>query len=519
MTNAALDDEVVAVDRLRARGVRKSFGQATVLGGVDLTLRRGRVDGLIGRNGAGKSTLVNVLTGRLAADVLELEIDGEPAHVRGPSDALACGVVAVPQELVMPMDMTVSEVVTFGAEPRRMGVLDLRRALREVRELLDSMGLEIDPATRVSDLPVSWQRVVTVAQALYRRARVLILDEPTAAMNAEDCARVLEVVRRVRDRGLAVLYISHRFDEVEQLCDRVTVMADGLVVDVLEGAAVTHDRLVRAITGSETTAKRVRRAPKMGTGVGAELCASELSGHSVASVDLTVRPGELVGLAGLPGSGVEEIFQLLAGRARPDAGTVTIGNDNITSAGRAARLGVALLPASRADASLPGERVLENLSLPALRRLSGPFGFVTVSWLRHGVADVSRRLSLAPVAERRMGELSGGNQQRVLVGAKLLAAPRYLLLEDPTVGVDVAARAELHQLLWSLADEGMGLVVGSSDGEELIDLCDRVVAVRRGRTVAEWDAGDVTEQELMTAITGSGAGIGALAGPQERNQR
>nr|WP_246286229.1 sugar ABC transporter ATP-binding protein [Microbacterium pseudoresistens] len=507
-----MDDDVVL---LRAHGVRKSFGPVTVLDGVDLTLRAGRVDGLIGRNGAGKSTLVNVLTGRLPADEIELEVGGRRVDAHGPADALAAGIVAVPQELVMPMDMTVVEVVTFGAEPRRFGVLDLRRASREVRALFESMGLDIDPHARVSDLPVSWQRVVMVAQALHRRARVLILDEPTAAMNAEDCTRVLDVVRKVRNRGLAVLYISHRFDEVEDVCDRVTAMADGSVIDVLEAGEVTHARLVAAITGSDEPAQRGERRPGTVRADSPVLRMKAVTAPRVDEVDLVVRPGEIVGLAGLPGSGIGEVFQLISGRARLDEGSIHVGERAVTSPRRAGRLGIELLPASRADASLPGEPVLENLGLPALRRLSGALGFTTVPRLRRGVADVVRRLSLAPVVERRMWQLSGGNQQRVLVGAKLLAEPRFLLLEDPTVGVDVAARAELHQLLWSLADGGMGLVVGSSDVDELRELCDRIVAMRRGRIVAEWPAGGVTEQELLTAVTGSGVGKAAGTGTQK----
>lgn len=499
---------------LRVTGVRKTFGHALVLDDVELTLERGRVDGLIGRNGAGKSTLVNVLTGRLGADAVTMQVDGETVDLHGPADALAVGIVAVPQELVMPMDMTVVEVVTFGAEPRRAGVLDLRRADRDVQDLLASMGLDIDIRARVRDLPVSLQKIVMVAQALHRRARVLILDEPTAAMNAEDCERVLAVVRRLRDRGLAVLFISHRFDEVEELCDRVTAMADGRVISVMERGEVTHGGLVRAITGSEVSTERVLRA---GSGIreGAPLRAEALSGGRLRGLELEVRPGEIVGLAGLPGSGVEDVFQLMAGHARPDAGAVALGERSFASPGAAHRLGVALLPASRADASLPSESVLDNLSLPALDRFSRA-GVVTASGVRRRVAEVVDRLSLRPVVERLMWQLSGGNQQRVLVGAKLLAEPRFLLLEDPTVGVDVGARAELHELLWRLADDGMGLLVGSSDPEELLGLCDRIVAIRRGRVVVAWPARDVTEHDLLKAITGSGDGTLADA-IDERN--
>ncbi|MFC5676854.1 sugar ABC transporter ATP-binding protein [Aeromicrobium endophyticum] len=491
-------------EALRADGVTKRYGPALVLDRASLTLVGGRVDGLIGRNGAGKSTFVNVLTGRVGADGGSVAVAGAELELKGPAEALAAGIVAVPQELVMPMDMTVTEVVTFGAEPSRGVLLAPRAAERHVRALFESLGLDLDVRRRVRELPVSWQKVVLLAQALHRDARILILDEPTAAMNAEDCERVMTVVRRLRERGLAILYISHRFDEVEALCDRVTAMADGQVIDVMEQGEVTHDRLVRAITGPEVVATRPTRAsaPRALRDSPVSLTATNLSGARLDGVDIEVVAGEILGVAGLPGSGAEEVFAQLAGRQRPRGGSVEVGGEPLTTAASANRLGVSLLPASRASASLPSEPVIENLVLPALRRV-GRHGFMTVPASRRRAAAIIDRLSLRPVADRLLGQLSGGNQQRVLVGAKLLAEPRFLLLEDPTVGVDVAARAELHTLLWSLADEGLGLVVGSSDAEELLELCDRIVVLRRGRIVASWSAAEATEYALIGAMTGS----------------
>ncbi|CAN5517641.1 sugar ABC transporter ATP-binding protein [soil metagenome] len=493
----------LAAVQLRAEGLTKTYGPVTVLKDASISLEGGRVDGLIGRNGAGKSTLVNVLTGRTPADSGTVFIDGVPLEITGPQSALAAGIVAVPQELVMPADMSVTEVVTFGAEPGWGGFLSLGRARRRVLDLLESMGLDIDVSTRVRDLPVSLQKVVLVAQALHRDARVLILDEPTAAMNHEDCDRVLDVVRRLRENGLAILYISHRFDEVEEVCDRVTAMADGRVIDVMEPGEVTHSRLVAAITGAERDLVRPARSREARVHEGDSLVATGLAGGRLRGIDITVAPGELVGIAGLPGSGVEDVFQQLAARQKT-GGTIRIGGARITSAYDASRAGVSLLPASRLSASLPSEPVLENLALPALGRFAR-WGFITVAACRRGAASVIERLSLRPVSERQMAQLSGGNQQRVLVGARLLAKPKFLLLEDPTVGVDIAARAELHELLWSLADEGMGLLVGSSDPEELIGLCDRIVVLRRGNVVADRGAEATTEQELVAEITGSGA--------------
>ncbi|MDQ8043525.1 MAG: sugar ABC transporter ATP-binding protein [Solirubrobacteraceae bacterium] len=495
---------------LAARGIVKRYGDATVLRGVDLDMAGGRVDGLVGRNGAGKSTLVGVLTGRVQSDGGTVLADGAELDIRKPADALAAGIVAVPQELVMPMDMSVAEVVTFGAEPKRRGLLSLRSERRQVQELMDGLGLDLDITAPVGSLPVSWQKVVLLAQALHRQARYLILDEPTAAMNAEDCERVLAVVRRLRERGLAILYISHRFDEVAALCDRVTAMADGQVTEIMEGAEVTQERLVASITGSDEPATDVRRR-RTQTARGykgrSDASAPNLRAHGIVSgrvrgLDLEVRPGQVIGIAGLPGSGVEDVFSMLSGHLRPTAGEVTVGDGTLGSVGAAQRLGVGFLPASRASASLPSEPVVENLVLPALRQCSTTGGLITTARGHQQAATVVERLSLGPVVHRRMGQLSGGNQQRVLVGAKLLASPKFLLLEDPTVGVDVAARAELHELLWSLAGEGIGFLVGSTDPEELLELCDHIHVLRRGELVASWPAAEASEYALVAAMTG-----------------
>lgn len=495
---------------LEARGLVKRYGEAVVVDRVDLDLEWGRVDGLVGSNGAGKSTLVNLLTGRVGADAGAVQVEGRAIQLGSPSQALAVGIVAVPQELVMPIEMSVTEVVTFGAEPGRAGFLSLRRARDRVRSIFASLELEVDPGAPVASLPVSYQKVVLLAQALHREARVLLLDEPTAAMGSEDSERVLDTVRRLRQQGLAILYISHRFDEVEALCDRVTAMADGRVTETMSGAEISHDRLVASITGAtgEEGAAAPRQAPlaterpaSAGRLRGAGIAAGALRG-----IDLEVEAGEIVGLAGLPGSGVQEAFEVLAGQRRPGEGKVTIDGREIRSAAAAARLGVAFLPASRARAAMPSEPVIENLMLPALGRCSR-HGLVTLGDARGRVAPVVDGLSLRPVADRRMGQLSGGNQQRALVAGRLLAEPRFLLLEDPTVGVDVAARAELHELVRRLADEGFGCLVGSSEPDELLELCDRVLVLRRGVVVATAVAEELSEYGLVSAMTGDGTPV------------
>jgi ABC-type sugar transport system ATPase subunit len=498
---------------LDARGVGKRYGDATVLADVDLALRAGSVHGLIGRNGAGKSTMVGILTGRHGADDGELRRDGRPVSFGSPRAAAAAGVAAVAQEIVLPMDMSVAEVVTLGSEPRRAGFIRRGSERAAVRAVLGSLQLDLDLDTPVRKLPVSWQKVVLVAQTLHRDASVIALDEPTSAMNAEDAARVEQLVHALRDRGVAVLYISHRLDEVERLCDEVTVLRDGRKVATLLGDEIAQQQLMEIMMGEDAATPAAPPASVGAAAADPDAARLRLDAVSVGCLkefSLDVTPGALIGVAGLPGSGVEEVFGLLAGRLRPTRGTVTVGGRRITSVRSATHNGVSFLPASRRSVILGEEGVVDNMVLACLPAC-GRASFVTRARARTFVEPVVQRLSLSPVIGRRMGQLSGGNQQRALVGGRLLARPRFLVLEDPTVGVDVAARADLHALLRELAEEGLGCVLGSTDPKELAELCDEVLVVRGGRQVASLRGAEATEYAVTAAMTTAGTHNAAAA--------
>jgi len=492
---------------LVGRGLSKTYGGEQALAAVDLEIEGGRVHGVIGRNGAGKSTLVKLLTGRERPDAGEVIVNGSAMSFRSVRDGADAGIVAVPQELVTPAAMSVREVITLGAEPRAAGFVR-RRAERQVvsavlREL-DADYIDID--AEVASLPLSWQRIVLVAQFVHREAQVIFLDEPTAAMNAEDAERVNHLVRRLRERGRAIVYISHRFSEVEQICDVVTVLRDGRKVGTLSAEEINEDTLVGSVMGEDAAEilgrikvdAEARRA-KFGEGDVPPLQIEGVTVGTVRDFDLTVRPGEIVGLAGLPGSGVEDVFRCLSGERRPTVGAARVGKRTITDPASALRAGVAFLPGSRGEATLAEEPVLENLALASLSHCAS-HGFMSTDRIRSFADPVIARLGLRPVAERRMNELSGGNQQRVLVGSRILSKPQYLVLEDPTVGVDVAARGDLHGLIADLAAEGMGVVVGSSDPQELVDICDSVIVLREGRGHRTLSGATATEFAVVEAM-------------------
>ncbi|MFC9978390.1 ATP-binding cassette domain-containing protein [Gordonia sp. NPDC127522] len=492
---------------IELRGVTKTYGDSTVLDSVDLALRPGVVHGLIGRNGAGKSTLVGVLTGRHAPDAGQIVLDGEPVTFSSPGQATSHGVVAVPQEIILPMQMTVREAVTLGAEPHRGGLIGRGRERSEVHKIVTGLGLDLDLESPVGSLPVSWQKIVLVAQLLYRKSRIIAFDEPTSAMNPDDAERVAQLVEDLRDHGVAVLYISHRLEEVERLCDEVTVLRDGKKIQTLTGTETESSNLVRIMMRDDE--KALQAAPPMADV--SEVTVSDIGDHLVAhgtsrgiltEFDLDVAPGELVGVAGLPGSGVEEVFAILSGASRPDSGSVRLGPRVIRSVRSATRMGVSTLPASRRDVLLAEESVPSNMVLSALSEGSWK-SFLTTGGVARFCRTIADSLGLAPVYQRQIGQLSGGNQQRALVGGRLLGKPHFLVLEDPTVGVDISARQELHDVLRSLTAEGMGLVVGSSDPRELALLCSRVVVIRRGRVVEELAGARLTEYSLTESMTGA----------------
>ncbi|MFC4051913.1 sugar ABC transporter ATP-binding protein [Actinomadura syzygii] len=479
-------------------GIGKGYGGTTVLDGVSVALRGGRVHGLVGENGAGKSTLARVLCGAVRADAGRVLVDGEPVALRSPRDALRHGIALVTQEGAIVPGLSVADNVLLGTR----GALRARSADRDrIAALAARAGFALDPSARAGDLPLVHRQQVEILRALARGARVIALDEPTALLPAPAARRLLRLARDLAERdGLAVVLISHRLEEVLDACDTVTVLRDGRHVTTAPAADLTPRDLLRAMVGRPVDVLYPEPEPVPDDAPVVLSVRGLARGTAVRGVGLDVRAGEIVGLAGLVGSGRTETLRLIFGADRRDAGEVTIAGRRVAgrSPSRAMALGAGLVPESRAEQGLVLVRsAAENLalaSLPERRR----FGFVRRRAERSAITETADTLGVGGVG-RPAWTLSGGNQQRTVFGKWLVRSPRLLLVDEPTRGVDVAAKAHVHRLIAGLAARGVAVLMASSEVEEVLGLAHRVLVLRDGRVAGEFPRGASAEDVLTTA--------------------
>jgi ribose transport system ATP-binding protein len=490
--------------RLNAREIRKSFGGVEVLRGVSLDATGGEVLALLGENGAGKSTLVKILAGDYEADSGTIEIAGESHRTLDPAAARRRGIRMIFQELAAAPDLTVAENVMLGQWPARRGIVNWRALNASARRILDEMGVQLDLGAPVESLRVAERQVIEIARALVGDARCLILDEPTAALSHQEVERLFEFIGRLRERGVAIIYITHRLDEVIRIADRVQILRDG--ASVLEGLVSDHrrDDLVTAMVGKAIGA--VERPAPLETAPTAALMTFEGATCDAAfrDLDLTVGNGEVVGLYGKIGSGTAEVAEVAFGIRRLTAGRLHVGADDvgIGSPAQAIRRGVGFLPADRQrDGAFMVLSVAKNLSAPSWRRLAHARSVITARdeatayrrW--HNVLSIRSRND----PEQPISTLSGGNQQKVLLGRWLESGSRVLVLVEPTRGVDVGARAEIYRLIRSLAGDGIGVLVVTSDHEEVVQVADRAIVMSRGAVSAHLAGDQVTVERLASA--------------------
>jgi ABC-type sugar transport system ATPase subunit len=491
---------------VETRGLEKRYGGAQALVGVDVRIRRGTVHALVGENGAGKSTLGRVIAGATAADGGELLVDGVAVHFRTPREALRARITLIAQELALVPRLTVVENVFLGVEPGATGFLRPAEQRRRFTELNERTGFGLEANVRVDSLRVADQQKVEIMRALARDARLIIMDEPTAALPAADHQRLFEIIRQLCNDGVTVVYVSHFLKEVLALADDVTVLKDGHVVLASPASEQTPESLVTAMIGhalereTSTTRTKVDSAPVT------------LSVHGLSragafeDVSFDVHAGEILGLAGLVGSGRSEVVRAIFGADRLDEGTVTLDGRTLRIRGPrdAVRAGFAMLPESRKDQGLLMRRsIRENVSLPHLARISrGPF--VDQRQERRAVAEVATKVDLrASSLTAPVQGLSGGNQQKALFAKWLLGRPKVLIADEPTRGVDVGAKEAIHELIAALAADGAAVILVSSEFEEVARLPHRVLVMRAGRIVAEFEGEDVTESRLIRAAFGA----------------
>jgi ribose transport system ATP-binding protein len=493
---------VVAFD-----SITKTFGPIRVLHGVSLALEQGRVYGLIGENGAGKSTLMKILAGYEAPTEGSVLVDGRAVRLAGPRDAEALGIAMIHQEFNLAEHLTIADNIFLGHEKRRGWFLDEKAMYRETAAVLRDVGLNASPDTLIRQLIVAEKQLVEIAKALSRNARVLIMDEPTATLTPSETARLFNLIAQMRSQGAAVVYISHKLDEVERVADEIVVMRDGRLVARRPTTDVTRQEMADLMVGREMSDMFPSRTPIPSAAETPPLLRvrnATVPGWAT-DVSFDVRAAEIMGFAGLVGSGRTELFEGLLGLRPRTGGTIEIAGHRveISSPREAAEQGLTYLTEDRKGKGLLlNHGLTANLTLMALRRYARPLLDRRAEWraLRDTVGTFGIRTGDLAV---RAGSLSGGNQQKLLLAKILHPAPQVIVLDEPTRGVDVGAKRDIYFLIRRLAAEGRAVVVISSELIELIGLCDRIAVMRAGRLQTTLEPHQFTEEELIAHATGT----------------
>jgi ribose transport system ATP-binding protein len=485
---------------LELRGISKAFPGVKALEDVSFAVWSGEVHMLLGENGAGKSSLMKILCGAYRADEGEFFYRGENVAIRSSADAQRLGVAVIFQEFSLVPYLDIAQNIFLGREPRGRipGTIDRRGLLREAKRVLDSIGFDIDPTITVARLGVAQQQMVEIAKAVSQHARILVMDEPTAALSDRESELLFDLIRKLKADGVAIIYISHRMAEVFALGDRITVLRDGRRIGEVDPGKTTPDDLVRMMVGRNVDMSYPRQFAKSHGEVLLEV--RGLSAPTgVSDINLVVRQGEIVGLCGLVGSGRTEVVRAIFGADRPSAGSIVFdGREMSGGPDEAARRGLALIPESRKSEGLALLRsVGDNLVVSALRKLF-PSGAFRPLHAQRVSDDLIGRLRIAtPSARQAVGLLSGGNQQKVVIGKWLAAGARLFIFDEPTRGIDVGAKAEIFALIDGLVAGGAAALMISSEQAEICHVCDRAYVMREGRIAGELPRVELTEENIV----------------------
>jgi ribose transport system ATP-binding protein len=488
---------------LELKNVSKSFGGVSALRDVDFTIARGEIHGLVGENGAGKSTMMKIIAGMHNDFLGQMLLDGREVRFRNPHDSLAVGIGMVHQELSVVPDLTVAENVFLGTQPTARGVIDWAGMTKAARRQIASLGLEIDPRTRMGSLPVGIQQLVELSRVLFSGARIIILDEPTSALSPPEVERLFQILRQLRKEGRSLIFISHFLEDVLAISDHVTIFRNGRKVAMVEAAGTSKDQLISQMIG--------RGAKELSAGESAELsgceskpvvlAAQKLNQGSVLN-DLTfdARAGEILGIYGFMGCGQIELARCLFGKLPLDGGTVMLeGNLLPLSSTVAAReAGIAYVPENRRMMLFRTEPMYKNISISILQRIHR-------LWLKPQAERAIAKTHIADLqirpanAEMQVGQLSGGNQQKVALAKWLTHKPKVLILSEPTRGMDVGAKEDVIRIVKGLRDQGVAVIVLSTEPETILTLADRVMVMKRGRVVKAFEEGHVEKADLLAA--------------------
>ena len=489
---------------LRMEKISKHFPGVQALDNVDFEVYPGEILGFVGENGAGKSTLVKILSGVYSKDHGTIWLNGNVVEPNSPQDAQHLGISTIYQELALVPHLSVAENIFLNREPRRVaaiGMVDFRLMIQQSEEIMHDLGADLPGNKKLRELTVAAQQMVEIAKAVSRNASLILMDEPTSALSSKEVDALFALVRRLKEKGVSVVFISHRLEEILQVVDRIVVMRDGRRVGSLPIAEATEEKIIRLMVGRE-----VGLFPKEDTKIdGPALEVRNLSGDIVRDVSLTVRKGEIVGLAGLVGAGRTDLARLICGIDRVISGQVLIDGKKvkISSPADAVHNGIGWVPEDRKQHGLVlGMNVKQNTTMAILRRISNWLGAVRVKRETDTTMHYVKALSIAtPSLSQTVRNLSGGNQQKVVLAKWLSTEPKVLIMDEPTRCIDVGAKAEVHALMSRLAGQGIGILMISSEMPEIIGMSDLVIVMCQGRVTGEFERGKMTQEEIMTCAT------------------
>ncbi len=489
---------------LEVEGIGKQFPGVRALHRVGLHLDRGEVLAVLGENGAGKSTLMKILAGVQPPDAGEIRIEGKPVQIGSVQDAMAQGIALIHQELNLATNLSIGANIFLGREPRKRGLIDERKIEREAAHYLELVGLKVDPREIVGNLTIGRQQMVEIAKALSIDARVLIMDEPTSSLSQKETESLFAVIRDLRERGVSIIYISHRLGEVKALADRVTVLRDGENAGELARDEISHDRMVSLMVGRDLS-QFYPHQPHTPGEIALEVRDFRSPAHPRHALNFSIRAGEIVGVAGLVGAGRTEMIETIFGVMPPLGGECLVAGEvvSIRSPRDAIRAGLALAPEDRKQQGLVLEMMVrENLSLASLGR-DQRRGFLNLRKESEISAEMIGKMRIKTPTDRQVVRyLSGGNQQKVVLGKWLAMKPRVLLLDEPTRGIDVGAKQEIYAEINQLAEEGMAIVMVSSELPEVLGLSDRIIVLHEGHHTGSFTRENATPENVMAAATG-----------------
>jgi len=484
---------------LEVKGVHKHFPGVHALNGVNFQLKKGEVHALVGENGAGKSTLIKILSGVHNIDEGEYLIEGKPANIRTPHEAIEKGISVIYQELMLIPHMSIAENIFFSHLPNTRGKVNWKEVYEKTRELMSYVGLDENPRMKVGYLPVAKQQLVEIIKALSANAKIIIMDEPTSALSNKEIENLCRIIKELKSKGIGIIYISHKLDEILELSDRITVLRDGQYIGTLDTAEVTHDKLVSMMVGRELKDMYPRQACTPGDVV---LEVKGLTTEKVYDVSFDVRAGEIVGFSGLMGAGRTELARAIIGADTRKSGQVIIDGKAVPAdaTDKALEMGIGYVPEDRKNHGIFAQCcVRKNMTISALRQFKNKIKInrsnETLS-VNKMVDDLHIK---TPSIEQLISKLSGGNQQKVILARFLMMnGIKVLIIDEPTRGIDVGAKAEIYNILDQLTHQGLAVVMISSEMPEILSMCDRIYVMKKGRITAEFKRGEATQEKLLS---------------------